>query len=127
MKLISLVALALAAQNAAPQNAEPAITNLDQLPIGQATAVRCGVAFAVVEGWQERSDPRGDEWPNIVGGGGREFFVRAAAQLMDERGLDRDAFAALVQTEVLRMLEDEGEPARAIMPACLLLLDTPPN
>ncbi len=124
MKLISFVALALAAQNAAPQDAEPAITSLDQLPIQQATSVRCGVAFALVKGWQERGDPRGNEWPDMVQQGGQEFFVRAAAKLMDEREMEREALTKLMRVESQKMLRNEGETVKAIMPACLLLLDS---
>lgn len=126
MNLISLVALVLAVQTPAletdQQSAEPAIASLDQLPIEESTAMRCGVAFAVVQGWQERQDPRGKDWPDLVELGGREFFVIAAAKLMDERGIDRATIKALTATEVELMLKDNGEPAKAIMPACLLLL-----
>jgi hypothetical protein len=54
--------------------------------------------------------------------GGREFFVRAAAQLMDARGLDRGDLTAIVEAEVDSHLADDGAAVDAMMPACLELL-----
>lgn len=97
------------------------ITSLSQLPVEEATAPRCGVAFAIIEGTQEDGDARAKEWPDIKTSGGREFFVRAMAKLMEDRGLDQDAVVALVASEVELMSQDGYRRANDMMPACLLL------
>jgi hypothetical protein len=52
---------------------------------------------------------------------GREYFVRALVELMDEAHLDHDTVARLVQDEAAR-LQDSPDPL-AGMPACLASLD----
>ena len=117
-------ALALQAAPAAPTPAappaapEPVIT-LDQLPIAQAAAARCAIAFATVSRWQKAGDPRGAAYPGIDAGAGREFFVQVMAKLMDEAGLTRDNVVALAFAGV----EDHDKPGgaervAALMPAC---------
>ena len=55
-------------------------------------------------------------------GGGREFFVRAMANLMDTRELDRVAVERLIVREVTLLDSDEGsDRVEAMMPACLLM------
>jgi hypothetical protein len=87
---------------------------------GERAALRCGVAFAVVHGWQVDDDPRGAAFPVMENTGGREFFVRTTAQLMDERGLDRAGVLDLVAEQARAFTRDASE-VEAIMPACLMM------
>ncbi|WP_338447167.1 hypothetical protein V5F89_05100 [Pelagerythrobacter marensis] len=90
------------------------------LDVSQRTALRCSVAFALVAEGQARGDPAMAAFPQL-GERGREFFVRTAARIMDQTGLDREAVAGLLAAE----LEDlrAGGALEDVMPPCLLLLD----
>lgn len=119
MKLM-LFAAALAAQPAPSASAE-AIA-LDDLPIEQAAAARCAIAFAMVSRWQKVGDPRGAAYPDMETGGGREFFVRTMAQLMDATGLTREGVAQLTLREVEASDNPAGEARlKAMMPACQMM------
>jgi len=98
------------------------VPSLDDLPIEQAAAPRCGIAFALVSRWQGAGDQRGSAYPDMESEGGREFFVRSMAGLMDSRGLSREAVDAMVaaEAELLDAPESEQRIA-AMMPACLLM------
>ena len=52
---------------------------------------------------------------------GKEFFVRAAAQVMDETGMSRDQ----VETAIYAQVDALSDPQvlTDVMPGCLLLLD----
>lgn len=114
-----LLPLALLAQ-AAPETAP--IASLDQLPVEQATGPRCGLAFAIVAGWQKAGDPRGEPYADMESEGGREFFVRSIADLMDQTGMTREQVSSLIRTEAAMLGTPEGaERVEAMMPACLLL------
>lgn len=103
---------------AAPVMPAPAIT-IEQLPIEQATAARCAIAFATVSRWQKAGDPRGEAYPNIETGGGREFFVQVMAKLMEEAGLTRENVIALAFDGVEDHDKPDGaERVAAMMPAC---------
>lgn len=82
--------------------------------------LRCAVAFAMVSGAQANGDAEAMKWPEL-GTRGREFFVRAMAQLMDATGRDRAAISALASTEA-QALTTNDEVGK-IMPSCLLMLD----
>lgn len=128
LTLIASLALTLALSTApqdepaaAGQAADPVIS-LDQLPIEQAAAARCGMVFALVSRWQKTGDPRGESHDNMETGGGREFFVRTMANLMDAAGITNQQVAALAMEEVNKLDTPEGgERAEAMMPACLLM------
>lgn len=90
------------------------------LDVSQRTALRCSVAFALVAEGQAQGDPAMAAYPEL-GTRGREFFVRNAAQIMDEAGLDRDAVAGLFAGELNELRADGA--LEAVMPPCLLLLD----
>lgn len=113
--------LALQAATAAPADKPE---TLSDLPVTQATAPRCGIAFASVEGWQASDDPRGMQWPDIASSGAKEFFVVAMARLIDAHGLTRDDVTRLVQAEIAAHDADGGAAIEAMMPACLALLET---
>lgn len=109
--LTSLLAAVLALQPAA---APPALSQEDR------ALLRCAAAFAVVSNRQTNGDPGAQQWP-VLGTRGREFFVRAMAQLMDTSGLDRDGITALVSTETKAMVA-KGEVDQ-VMPTCLSMLE----
>jgi hypothetical protein len=118
MHSILLAALAPALLVQAPA-APPPITDLAQLPVTEATAPRCAIAFAIVGQWQKAGEERGKQWPDMETGGAREFFVQAMAGLMDARSLDRDALLALVAREAERLRAEGDGAIAAMMPACL--------
>ncbi|MGB3806653.1 MAG: hypothetical protein WA936_05590 [Erythrobacter sp.] len=127
MSLMIALALQAASTTApAPNTAETApIETLDELPIEQAAAPRCGIAFAVVSRWQKTGDPRGDEYEDVEESGGREFFVRTMANLMERRDLSREELLALVETEVQALDNVEGaQRIEGMMPACSLMKET---
>ena len=119
----AFAALALQASPAAPDAApaEPAFS-LDALPVEQAATARCAIAFATISRWQKTGDARGKAYPDMEASGGREFFVRAMARLMDDAGLSREDVMTLSFDEVQRNETPEGtERVVAMMPACTLM------
>lgn len=95
------------------QAPEPAPLNLQQ-----ASALKCSAAFALGAAAQARGEGR--QWPALAARG-REYFVRASAQIMDETGWSRD----LVALKLADQAKALGTPGAltAAMPPCLLLLD----
>lgn len=91
-----LALLSLAALAAAPQ--------ADQAPLdtGDAILLRCSAAFALVAGDQARGLPAARAYPPLAARG-KEFFVQASAQLMDDRHLTREQVQALVQQQVVQL------------------------
>jgi hypothetical protein len=106
-----IVAAALAAQTAP---AAPALSQENR------ALVRCAAAFAMVAEGQVKGNAAAKKWPPVEPRG-REFFVRALAQLMDATGLDRDGISQLVSAEA-QGLWDRGEVDK-VMPSCLVMLD----
>jgi hypothetical protein len=114
--LTSILAAALMLQTApAPSLEKPLISQENR------ALLRCAAAFALVSAGQARGDAEANRWPTL-GLRGREFFVRAMAQLMDATQLDRDGIAALASAEAEALLasDDVGR----IMPSCLLMLES---
>jgi len=117
-------AFALIALQTAPQASASTgpISSIEELPIEQSAAPRCAVAFAIVGGWQSSGDARGSAYPDMASEGGREFFVRAMAGLMEAQGLTREAATAIIMREVRRLSTEQGATQiEAMMPACLLM------
>jgi len=112
---LALVAVPAAAQRPVPPNPAPA-----QLTADQQTLLHCSATFAVVSGRQHAGDKAALAFPDVTAKG-REYFVRALVELMDEAHLDHDTVAKLVQAEAVR-LQDSPE-LLAGMPACLASLD----
>jgi hypothetical protein len=79
----------------------------------------CASAFALVAAGQARGDAGMAQYPPLAQRG-REYFVRLAAQLMDDAGLDQAGLraAAEARTAPLRRSGVAG-----VMPACLAALD----
>jgi hypothetical protein len=110
---------AFAAPAPAPSPAPP--VSLEDLTLQQSAALRCAVAFAFVSDWQKAGDARGAAGPQgLDQDGGREFFVRTIAQLMDDRGLDRRGAFDLIALQGER-LKASPDDIPAMMPACLLM------
>lgn len=104
-----------------PPEQRPVI-DLDRLPIAQATAARCAIAFATVSRWQRSGEARGSAYPDMETTGGREFFVQAMVKLMDAADLTREDITALSQRELDANSTPEGEAKlAAMMPACLMM------
>ncbi|OGS54013.1 MAG: hypothetical protein A3J40_01430 [Erythrobacter sp. RIFCSPHIGHO2_12_FULL_63_10] len=113
--LIETLAMMLAAASPAPVAAAPA-----ELSLEGRTLLRCSAAFALVAHGQSAGDEKALAWPQLHPRG-REFFVRALAQLIDQTGLDREGVAQLARDEVAG-LQERGDVDQ-IMPACLVMLE----
>jgi len=79
----------------------------------------CAAAFALAAAGQARGEPAMAQYPPLATRG-REYFVRLAAQLMDDAGLD--------QAGIRAALEARAAPLRrggiaSVMPSCLAALD----
>ena len=109
------LALAVAAPAAAQQPAP-----VPQLTEEQRTLLHCSATFAIVSGRQHAGDKEALAFPDITTRG-REYFVRALVELMDEAHLDRDTIVKAVQAEAAR-LQDSPELLKG-MPACLASLE----
>ncbi|QZH76502.1 MAG: hypothetical protein JY451_01815 [Erythrobacter sp.] len=81
--------------------------------------LRCSAAFATVAQGQANGSAEALVYPDLRENG-REFFVSASAQVMDEAGLDREQIAAALATEAQDLRG--SETLEQIMPACLALL-----
>lgn len=115
--LTTLLAAALALQSA-PGAAAPEPAPLSQ---ENRALLRCAAAFALVAEGQAKGDAATTRWPPLAARG-REFFVRALAQLMDASALDRNAISALVSGEA-QGLRARGEVDK-VMPSCLIMLES---
>lgn len=91
-----------------------------ELSLQQLTSMRCAAAFAIVAGRQEDGNSEALAYP-VLSRRGKEFFVRASAQTMEEAGLTREQISAVLSSEA-QTLRDEDTIAD-VMPGCLLLLD----
>ncbi|MGX7927699.1 hypothetical protein ACWPMX_14110 [Tsuneonella sp. HG094] len=108
--------VALSSLTAAPSAAQTTVP--PPLTMQQATSLKCSAAFALGASMQARGQGAG--WPPLAERG-REFFVRASAQLMDETRRTREQVADDLRREAAGL----GAPGAlaAAMPPCLLLLD----
>ena len=114
LPFIAALALTLAAPSLA-QQARPT----PQLTDDQRTLLHCSATFALVSGRQHAGDKDALAFPDITQRG-REYFVRAMVELMDQAGLDHDAIKALVAEEADTV--QEPEVLYKQMPACLASL-----
>lgn len=90
------------------------------LTASQQGAIRCSAAFALIAERQRLGQAAALQYP-ALGERGREFFVRANAQLMDEAGLTRAGIASRLHDEADQILADGS--LDEIMPPCLLMLE----
>ena len=101
-RALTVAALALAAAPAAAQQPPAANSSTPQLTDEQRTLLHCSATFALVSGRQHAGDRAALAFPDISQRG-REYFVRALVQLMDDAGLDRATIVKLVQAEAARL------------------------
>ena|SRR5690606_4045183 len=106
--LAALLAFPVSAQQEAP------------LSLEHRMLLRCSAAFAIVVARQDAGDPEALAWPPLKERGG-EFFVRAAAKVMDEAALDRDGIADALGREARALSEDDA--LARTMPPCLDALE----
>jgi hypothetical protein len=124
--LLALAALLLALQTAPVPEASAAQakpTDFADLPVEEATAPRCGVAFATAQNWQNAGDARANGLPDIASTRAREFFVQSMVRLIDAYSLERGDVTRLVEREAARHEADGGATIQAMLPACLALLE----
>lgn len=81
--------------------------------------LRCSVAFAIVAGAQEREEEQALQYPPLDETG-REFFVRALVQVVDETGLPAEDVADIAADEARAIFADGTH--YQMMPVCLPLL-----
>lgn len=86
----------------------------------QATALRCGVVFALGTRMQADGKAAAATWPALATRG-REYFVRVFARLMDDTGASRDQLTAMAGAERTALKDDAA--VAAAMPGCLALLE----
>lgn len=119
VSLLSALVLPMALQAATP--AKPA--TFEDLSLEEATGPRCGVAFAIAQGWQEAGDPRASELPNLEQADAREFFLTAMVRLIDRYDLEHEDVVKLVEAETARHQANGFADVYPMMPACLVLLE----
>ncbi|MFC3173285.1 hypothetical protein ACFOD9_03355 [Novosphingobium bradum] len=79
----------------------------------------CASAFALVAAGQARGEPGMAAYPPLAARG-REYFVRLAAQLMDDAGLDQAGIRAAAESEAAPL---RRAGVAGVMPSCLAALD----
>lgn len=118
IRLLAASVLAIAPLAAGAQSAPPV------LDIDQRLLLRCSATFALVADRQQRGEAWARAFPPMAERG-REFFVRASAQVMDETGLDRAAVGRLLAAEAEQLVA--YDQIAAMMPVCLPYLDPEPQ
>jgi hypothetical protein len=117
---LAVLALAFVASSALAQRPVPPNPTPPQLTDEQRILLHCSATFALVSGRQHAGDKAALALPDVTVRG-REYFVRALVELMDQAHLDHDTVARLVQEEAAR-LQDSPELIQG-MPACLASLE----
>ena len=118
------LAIAAAAQAATPAPLPQPAPDYSRLTEDHKAALRCAAAFAVVATEQQRGEKAALGYPPLTSRG-KEYFVRVAAQVMDQTGLARDAVRALLVQDVAEMQQQAGaiaDPAgeiKLVMRPCL--------
>lgn len=121
-------ALAQDAPAAAAAAALAPAPDLSKLTLGHRAALKCAAVFAIVASEQQRGVDSALAFPPLAYRG-REFFVRASAQVEDEAGLTRDQVrdllvgdVAALQKQAADSKDPDGTVAAAMKP-CSSLLD----
>jgi len=98
------------------------------LSLEHKTLIRCSATFAIIAYEQGKGVPSALAFPDLRVRG-KEYFVHAGAQLMDDMQLDEAQVQGLYRQEVKR-LQDESAQARdpaayvaSLMRPCLVMLD----
>lgn len=90
------------------------------LSLDQRTMLRCSAAFAIVARQQAEGKAEAKRYPPMDPRG-KEFFIRASGQVIEETNMTHEQIAAALRTEA-QGLAAAGR-LDAVMPACLLSLD----
>jgi hypothetical protein len=108
---LGILALASAtiAQAATPaaQAVQAPAPDFSRLTEDHKAALRCAAAFAVVATEQQRGEKTALGYPPLAFRG-KEYFVRIAAQVMDQTGLARDVVRGLLVQDVAEMQQQAG-------------------
>tara|TARA_A100001391_G_scaffold142054_1_gene99850 strand:+ start:16514 stop:16882 length:369 start_codon:yes stop_codon:yes gene_type:complete len=115
IRIVSFLALLGASASLHAQQSAP-------LTLDQRMSLRCSAAFALVSHGQEAGDVDALAYPRL-GAEAREYFVRAAAQVMDEAGLDEAGIRAALAAEAQDLVERDN--VEAVMQVCLPQLGLP--
>jgi len=122
MKLVAQILSAVLLAAPAAAQAPP------QFTLEHRMLLRCSAVFAIVAGEQQRGTPAALAYP-ALGERGREYFVRASVQLMDDLKLTREQVEASLRTEVEGLQKGTGEGTGqsasidSVMPPCLSALE----
>ncbi len=116
--LLAAASAPLSAQNNAPIDQ---VSVQDGLSLQDKALVRCSAAFAMVSHGQANGNEAALKWP-VLDERGKEFFVRALADVMDRTGKSREEISQLVSAQA-QQLWDQGTLDQ-VMPGCLLMLET---
>lgn len=116
-RALLLTALLLAAPLAAQE--EPAAAP-PRLTLEQRMLLRCSATFAIVANRQQAGEGWAMAYPPLDQRG-REFFVRAGAQVMDEALIDSMTLDQVLSSEAQDIAANGQIPA--LMPICLDLLE----
>ncbi|MXP26196.1 hypothetical protein GRI39_09125 [Altererythrobacter indicus] len=92
-----------------------------KLTLQDSTLMRCSAAFAMVSSQQDDNDADAKNYPPL-NERGREYFVRAMAEVMDHTGLDRAGIVDLLRAQMVELAKP-GKLDEA-MPPCLLSLES---
>ena len=121
---LAFLALATAAQAAAPTAPPTPAPDFSRLTEDHKASLRCAAAFAVVATEQQRGEKEALAYPPLALRG-KEYFVRVAAQVMDQTGLARDVVRGLLVQDVAEMqqqasaISDPSAEVRLVMRPCL--------
>ena len=118
--LLNAMPMAMPPVAATPSARQYTVASTDLSLQGQ-TLLRCSAAIAMVSYRQSVGNTEAMKWP-AMGDRGKEFFVRAMANLMDETGKSREEISQLVSAEAQRLLD--ADSVNDVMPGCLLMLET---
>ena len=128
--LLASLALVLLAPSAIAQDATPPAPSsgsavMPELTASQNAAYSCAMTFALVSKCQKADDDRGASYPDMEEGGGKEFFVRTLAMLMDALGLERQQVVQMAIDGVAAAEAEGEETVGRRMTACLPMLIPP--
>jgi hypothetical protein len=118
--LLAPLAILAVALLPATSSAQEEPRPLPQLTLEQQMLVRCSAAFALVANRQQAGEDWAQTYPADLDSRGREFFVRAVAQVADETGAEPSQLVPLLQAQAEQLLD--RQVLQGVMPACLSLL-----
>ena len=119
-KLLAPLAVLATTLLPATPGAQEQVPELPRLTLEQQMLVRCSAAFALVANRQQAGEEWALAYPAELGSSGREFFVRAVAQVADETGAEPPALVPLLQQQAEQLLD--RQVLEGVMPPCLSLL-----